>query len=78
MRVILSCVAIIIIVVLGIKINETRIQQQKEFKEYHDKVVQYCMERDYLTYSIDTRKKIYRFCLSSDGVLHLPNLMDDE
>ena len=77
MRIFTIGLIIIFLVGMGILIRETGIQQMETRKEQYDKVVQYCLDRGYLTYTIDTKRKIHRFCLSEDGVLHVPNLTND-
>ena len=80
---ILVVVGIVIIIIIGILATQKVIQQENILKEENDKVVQYCLDRGYLTYSFTSYNgTTHRFCLSSDGVLHVlnltPNLVDDE
>jgi len=72
---ILAVVGIIIIVVIGSLATQKVIQQEKILEDQYEEVEQHCLDRGYLIYSIISRNgTAHRFCLSSDGILHVPNL----
>lgn len=72
---ILIVVGIIIIIVIGILATQKVIQQENTREEQYEEVAQHCLDRGYLTYSFTSYNgTTHRFCLSFDGVLHVPNL----